>query len=235
MSSYVKRKNCCLLKKSKKFFESIRQNANEIIDVVNELTIKGEFCELKSGDIDRLYNMRNVIGDVFRGWQNHTRTKLNSEVTFLGEAYYMDPVTKRHKKAYGPGATSQEWFDSQTNADADNINVGKVDILNADSLHSIDFQVKLYMVGNRLHARAITMYKLSDVVGAEFVTAQTKATFESEYLHNPDILIEDISEFLQGIDKLEDLMKQLSLDNTRDPDTEFCCEGKPPARGPSCN
>ena len=203
MSSYVKRKNCCLLKKSKKFFESIRQNANEIMDVVNELTIKGEFCELKDGDVTRLHDMRNVIGEVIKGWHYHTTDKLNNEVTFLG-------------------------------AEASDSSNPRILDKNQGAINDIDFEVDLYMVGDRLHAEPITMYKLSDVTDSEFVLGDA-TEFAAEYKNNPDILIEDISEFLQGIDKLEDLMKQLSKDNTRDPDTEFCCEGKPPARGQPCN
>ena len=80
MSSYVKRRNCCVLKKSKKFFESIRQNTNEMMDVVNELTIKGEFCELKDGDLQRLFLMRTAIADVIKGWAKHTENKLNGEI-----------------------------------------------------------------------------------------------------------------------------------------------------------
>lgn len=80
MSSYVKQRNCCLLKKSKKFFESIRQNSNEMLDIINELTIKGEFCEFKEGDIKRLFAMKVAIADVIKGWSQHTKNKLNSEI-----------------------------------------------------------------------------------------------------------------------------------------------------------
>ena len=230
MSSYVKRKNCCLLKKSKKYFEAIRQNANEIMDVINELTIKGEFCELKEGDITRLYSMRNVIGEVIKGWDIHTHSKLNEEVTFLGGRGTYTDSSGNIQIAY-PNEDHTSW----TTDEAGNTSLDVTNFPVTLGPHVIDFEVQLYMVGDKLQAKSIPMYKLSDVVGAAFVTAESKDEFESEYLHNPDILIEDISEFLQGIDKLEDLMKQLSLDNTRDSDTEFCCEGKPPERGPSCN
>ena len=79
MSSYVKRRNCCLLKKSKKFLESIRQNVNETLDVINELTIKGEFCAFKPGYIKRLYGMRSAVRNVITGWAAHTKAKLNKE------------------------------------------------------------------------------------------------------------------------------------------------------------
>ena len=198
MSSYVKRRNCCVLKKSKKYFESIRQNVNEMLDVINEFTIKGEFCEFKEGDLNRLEGMRKQIGKVIQGWASHTSRKLAHEIKFTG-------------------------FNSEDTGGEGPTNRG------------IGFEAHLHMVGSRLHSSPVHMYTLSDVVSAPFVTA-SPAKFKSEYESNPDILIEDISEFLQAIDKLESLMKNLSIDNNqRDPDTEFCCKGNPPPGGkPSC-
>lgn len=100
---------------------------------------------------------------------------------------------------------------------------------------TLNFRADLYMAGNKLQAEPVPMYELKDVVNNPFAIGNSD-DFKSEYMSNPDILVEDISEFLQGIDKLENLMKQLSTDNRqRDPDTEFCCEGKPPPGGkPSC-
>ena len=91
------------------------------------------------------------------------------------------------------------------------------------------------MAGSKLQAKPIPMYSLSDVVSHPFAIGDSDEIY-SEYESNPDILIEDISEFLQAIDKLENLMKNLSIDNNqRDPDTEFCCNGNPPPGGkPSC-
>jgi hypothetical protein len=84
------------------------------------------------------------------------------------------------------------------------------------------------MAGSKLQAVPVPMFSLADVTNAPFVTGD-ETEFIEEYTSNPDILIEDISEFLQAIDKLENLMKQLSIDNKqRDPDTEFCCSGNPP-------
>ena len=108
-------------------------------------------------------------------------------------------------------------------------------IIISQNCYSIDFQACLYMAGSKLQAEKVAMFQLVDVVKAPFVIGNSN-DFYSEYESNPDILIEDISEFLQGIDKLENLMKELSIDNNqRDPDTEFCCEGNPPPGGkPSC-
>ena len=193
MSSYVKRRNCCVLKKSKKYFESIRQNVNEMLDVINEFTIKGEFCEFKAGDLTRLEKMREQIGLVIRGWASHTGRKLASEIQWDG-----------------------------------------LDANNGGS-KGINFKAHLHMAGSKLQAQPVAMYELKDVINAPFVEGQI-SEFKAEYESNPDILIEDISEFLQAIDKLENLMKNLSIDNNqRDPDTEFCCNGNPPPGGkPSC-
>merc|ERR1712196_515210 len=92
-----------------------------------------------------------------------------------------------------------------------------------------------HMVGEKLQAKPVKMFELVDVINAPLVNGNYNK-FYSEYESNPDILIEDISEFLQAIDKLESLMKNLSIDNNqRDPDPEFCCEGNPPPGGkPSC-
>ena len=101
--------------------------------------------------------------------------------------------------------------------------------------YSINFGVCLYMAGQKLQAEAVEMFELVDVINAPLVDGNSDE-FKAEYESNPDVLIEDISEFLQAIDKLESLMKALSEDNNqRDPDTEFCCEGNPPSGGkPSC-
>jgi len=202
MSSYVKRRNCCVLKKSKKYFESIRQNTNEMLDVINEFTIKGEFCEFKTGDLERLSKMRYQIGKVIKGWAAHTKSKLASEILYDG---FCSVDANGNVLAEGVG------------------NKG------------INFKAQLHMAGSKLQAQVVEMYELKDIVLAPFVTG-SKVEFIAEYESNPDILIEDISEFLQAIDKLESLMKALSQDNNqRDPDTEFCCEGNPPPGGkPSC-
>ena len=80
------------------------------------------------------------------------------------------------------------------------------------------------------------MFSLTDVVNNNFTTATNVNDFINEYESNPDILVEDISEFLLAIDKLENLMKTLSIDNNQiDSDTQFCCKGNPPLGGkPFC-
>ena len=90
------------------------------------------------------------------------------------------------------------------------------------------------MVGERLHAEPIEMYHLSDVIDAPFVK-DNKAAFQTYYESNPDILIEDISEFKEAIDKLEALMTAVSQDNGRDQDTVGCCDGTPPVGMATCN
>ena len=202
MSSYVKRRNCCVLKKSKKYFEAIRQNVNEILDVVNELTIKGEFCEFKEGDLARLELMRQNVGQVIRGWADHTASKLASEIRRTGAN--------------------------------DSDEIGNAYATNASEFN-IGFEAHLHMAGSKLQAQPIAMFSLTDVCSHPFAAGK-RSEFTEHYESNPDILIEDISEFLQAIDKLESLMKALSQDNNqRDPDTEFCCEGNPPPGGkPSC-
>merc|ERR1711959_80421 len=87
---------------------------------------------------------------------------------------------------------------------------------------TLNFTACLYMAGDKLQAEAVPMFEVKDVADNPFTTGDYDE-FKLEYDSNPDILIEDISEFLQAIDKLENLMKQLSIDNNqRDPDTEFC-------------
>ena len=190
MTSYVKRRNCCILQKSKKYFESIRQNVNELLDVVNEFTIKGEFCEFKAGDLSRLLGMRNQVGQVIRGWCLYNKRKVTSEVITVNTAH---------------GVQSE------------------------GTPKGLGFEVALYTVGERLEARAVKMFSLTDVVGHAFATAKDSIEFADEYDSNPDILLEDISEFLQAIDKLENILKQVSVDNRDlDPDTQFCCTGEPP-------
>lgn len=88
------------------------------------------------------------------------------------------------------------------------------------------------MASSKLQVEPVSMYSLSYVTSIPFSIDSFKE-FYNEYDFNPDVLIEDISDFLQAIDKLESLMKQLSIDNNRDPDTEFCCEGNPPPSGKS--
>ena len=256
MSSYVKRRNCCLLKKSKKYFEGIRQNTNQMLDVINEFTIKGEFCEFKDGDMERLFGMRCAIGEVIEGWAEHTYKKLNGEVgvksygiatsitgTYtIGEMYTgTDNNGKTIETKYiGQDDDGNHIMCSKEEAESgDYANYGSgssIDIFNYDpdidgTKYSINFGVNLYMVGSKLQAEAVYMFELADVIKAPFVDG-TFDEFKEEYDSNPDILIEDISEFLQAIDKLENLMKQLSIDNQqRDPDTEFCCVGNPPPGG----
>ena len=82
MSSYVKRRNCCLLKKSKKYFESIRHNTNQMLDIINELTIKGEFCGFKKGDLERLYGMKEYVGNVIKGWDLNQSKKKTNEIFY---------------------------------------------------------------------------------------------------------------------------------------------------------
>ena len=197
MTSYVKRRNCCILQKSKKYFESIRQNVNEFIDVVNELTIKGEFCEFKAGDLSRLLGMRNQVGQVIRGWCLYNKRKITSEVITVNTVH---------------GVQSE------------------------GTPKGLGFEVALYTVGERLEARAVKMFSLTDVVGHAFAIAENSTEFADEYDSNPDILLEDVSEFLQAIDKLENIMKQVSIDNRDlDPDTQFCCTGEPPkGKKPNC-
>ena len=100
---------------------------------------------------------------------------------------------------------------------------------------TLNFSTCLYMTGKKLQAEAVEMFEIKDVVSNPFAIGNSD-DFISEYESNPDILVEDMSEFLQAIDKLENLMKELSIDNNqRDQDTEFCCEGNPPPGGkPSC-
>jgi len=288
MSSYVKRRNCCLLKKSKKYFESIRQNTNEMLDVINEFTIKGEFCEFKDGDLDRMNKMRCQIGSVIDGWAEHTCNKLAGEVKTYN---YMKINGKTLSSAVVPGdeitivtsttathveqgktykvilvssvgdnhivkenkCNSDRMYDDQhwigtlsTNltGTAPDLNVnGGSDFTSSfyfvEKYDKCDFGIRfdvcLHMAGSKLQAEPVPMYSLSDVTSNPFAVGSSDE-FYGEYESNPDILIEDISEFLQAIDKLESLMKNLSIDNNqRDPDTEFCCEGNPPPGGkPSC-
>ena len=100
---------------------------------------------------------------------------------------------------------------------------------------TLNFAANLHMVGSKLQAEPVEMFELKDVVSNPFAIGNSD-NFIDEYESNPDILLEDMSEFLQALDKLENLMKQLSIDNRqRDPDTEFCCDGNPPPGGkPSC-
>ena len=100
---------------------------------------------------------------------------------------------------------------------------------------TLNFAACLYRVGGNLQAKQNEMFELKDVANNPFIVGDY-SQFKDEYESNPDILLEDMSEFLQGIDKLENLMKELSIDNKqRDPDTKFCCKGNPPPGGkPSC-
>ena len=290
MSSYVKRKNCCFLKKSKKYLESIRQNSNQMLDVINELTIKGEFCELKGGDIGRLLDMRCILRDVLKGWAKHTCDKLSSEVkvytcievNFKSLVNVGDKITiKPNSSAWGlhddkeytltvvksvgtdnwilqedwcsENKLSVDFVQTYINNDIKDSNGPEADVHKYGTSVSaisgsggftitkicsckdsaLHFDVHLHMVGSELQSKTIPMYSLKDTVSHAFATGDERQ-FTEEYLNNPDILIEDISEFLQAIDKLERLIKKLSDDNKRDSDTEFCCKGEPPKRGPSC-
>ena len=80
MTSYIKKRNCCFLQKSKTFLKKIINNANAIITTIENLTIKGEFCELQRGDFCRLYGMRSATRMVIVSWAKYTQEKLNSEV-----------------------------------------------------------------------------------------------------------------------------------------------------------
>ena len=181
MTSYVKKRNCCFLQKSKKFFESITQNVNETLDIVKEFTIKGEYCELKYGDFQRLYGMRNAIRKVIVGWAKHTQEKLNSEVVLYTGYSGVDPCHP----------------DVESNG--------------------LRFTVRLYTVGENLEARAVPMFTLSDKVGHAFALGDFDC-FYAEYESNPDILVEDISEFLLSINKLERFITTLSQPNCYDND-----------------
>ena len=183
MSSYVKKRNCCFLQKSKKYFESITQNVNETLDIVREFTIKGEYCELKYGDFQRLYAMRNAIRKVIVGWAKHTQEKLNSEVVLYTGYSGVDPC----------------------NPDVDS--------------NGLRFTVRLYTVGENLEARAVPMFTLSDKVGHAFALGDFNK-FYSEYESNPDILVEDISEFILSINKLEVFISSLSRPNYYDYDKD---------------
>lgn len=183
MTSYVKKRNCCFLQKSKKYFESITQNVNETLDIVKEFTIKGEYCELKYGDFQRLYTMRNSIRKVIVGWAKHTQEKLNSEVIIYTGYCGVDSC----------------------NADVDS--------------NGLRFTVRLYIVGENLEARAVPMFTLSDKVGHAFALGDFDS-FYAEYESNPDILVEDISEFLLSINKLEKFISTLSQPNICDLDKD---------------
>ena len=335
MSSYVKRRNCCFLKKSKKYLESIRQNAFEMLDMIENLTIKGEICKFTIGDLDRLHGARCAIKNVILGWENFADTRLGKEIKVKHKTISNEDITSRvdHSTNYkltihgttsgSPGSIS---FDAGKNyrittsndvvlnnfpstgaippilvadniinlSDYDNfklqeedpatpgtwtiisyvssdvtldieVTINSIDVhcpytnvqvkfgttplaLDANGKYIVNipsvsnfslvpiitadvdspklgFEACLYMVGFRLQAEAVPMYSLSDILYNPFCNGKY-SEFISEYEDSPDVLCEDITEFLEAIDRLEDLIKCLSVNNdssSLDPDVGGIC------------
>lgn len=290
MSSYVKKKNCCLLRKSKKYIESIKLNTNQIINMV-----KNNQCTLNLNGLERIIKMRNTITNVLKGWSFFTWKKLNSEITIC---HYM--ILNIKNDSFNPivgdiidiqiSWCDLESLDSNINhenyphgrltynlelveiLDSDNylfkedifnshilfdinftnlqMNINNITNIKQDSIiinggyepddsiilntivNNLQFNVDLYMTGAKLQAVKTPMFSLIDAVNNPFAIG-TDSEIKETYENNTDILIEDASEFLQAINKLVSLMKKLSIDNKRDPDTKLCCTGNAPSGGKS--